>query len=154
MNRIKFISIEGFKSIRRASAGIASLECPHWSRWIGKSNLISFFRLLNYLQSGGLQNYVGEQGGANALLFYGAKRTQQIISTIEFETESGTNQYSLRLAYAAGDSFIFADEQVSFSRVGSIEKAPLKSLWEPGYRESKLQFSEDSGNKTARVFGR
>lgn len=53
----------------------------------GKSNLIGFFRLLNFLESGALQLHIGEQGGADSLLHYGAKRTPQLLSTINFETD-------------------------------------------------------------------
>lgn len=43
----------------------------------GKSNLASFFKMLNFMTTDALQQYVGRQG-VSRLLFYGPKRTESI----------------------------------------------------------------------------
>lgn len=52
----------------------------------GKSNFISFFKMLNYAMSGYLQGYIGESGGADSLLHYGSRYTPEITSTLHFDT--------------------------------------------------------------------
>lgn len=137
MNRIKDFSLEGFKSIRKADFEFTNLNVLIGANGAGKSNLIGFFRMLNYLQSGALQTHVGAQGGANALLHYGAKKTPQLSATINFETRSGFNRYHMRLIHAAGDTLIFADEEITFSRRDTETQGPTISLG-AGHRESGL----------------
>lgn len=145
MNRIKNFSIEGFKSIRKADFEFSNLNVLIGANGAGKSNLIGFFRMLNYLQSGALQTHVGAQGGANAILHYGAKRTPQLSATINFETRSGFNRYHMRLIHAAGDTLIFADEEITYSKRGRDTQGPTISLG-AGHRESGLiaQSEEES----------
>ena len=50
----------------------------------GKSNLISFFSMLHYINTGELKSYVEQQGGASGFLYYGAKKTKAIEYEIEF----------------------------------------------------------------------
>lgn len=55
----------------------------------GKSNFLSFFKLLQACVDGyaQLEAYVQEQGGANHLLYYGAQETKEIRSKLVFEVE-------------------------------------------------------------------
>lgn len=153
MNRIKSISVEGFKSIRRLDIELRQLNVLIGANGAGKSNLVGFFRLLNFLQSGALQQHVGEQGGANGLLHYGAKKTPQLTATINFETRSGFNRYHMRLIHAAGDTLIFADEEIAYTQRNRNTDGPTISLG-AGHRESGLMAqSERRGTQatTAKV---
>ena len=42
----------------------------------GKSNVVSFFRMLGFLTTGALQEYIGRCGGSDSLLHYGRETTQ------------------------------------------------------------------------------
>lgn len=44
----------------------------------GKSNVVSVFRLLNFLTTGALQDFVGRSGGAVSLLHYGPAVTPRM----------------------------------------------------------------------------
>lgn len=136
-NRLKKLTIEGFKSIKKLDLKIQDLNILIGANGAGKTNLLSFFRMLNYITSKGLGNFVGISGGADALLYYGSKQTPQMECKIHFETRSGANEYAMRLVSAASDQLIFADEQVSFTRAGSDSKAPLVSLG-AGHKETML----------------
>ena len=153
MNRIKDFSLEGFKSIRQADFEFTNLNVLIGANGAGKSNLIGFFRMLNYLQSGALQTHVGAQGGANAILHYGAKKTPQISATINFETDNGFNRYHMRLIHAAGDTLIFADEEITFSRRDTgTQRQPIPLG--AGHRESGLiaqSERQSAGNKSAKT---
>ena len=51
----------------------------------GKSNLISFFKMISYMLTKALQDFIGKQGFSDAVLHYGAKRTDKIEFDLEFE---------------------------------------------------------------------
>src|SRR2546425_5675693 len=150
MTKLTNLDLEGFKSIRR----LRGLRFEHLNVLIGangagKSNLISFFKLLNWMtpSPGSLQFHVARSGGANALLHDGAAVTPQISATLTFETEAGSNQYEMRLAHAAGDVLIFADERVRFSRGGAV----TETIFGSGHREASLIREAEQGNPTART---
>ena len=67
----------------------------------GKSNLISFFKMLNEMMAGRLQAYIGATGRAQSLLHFGPKVTPQIEARLEFEVDNGLDTYVLRLFHAA-----------------------------------------------------
>lgn len=142
------IELSGFKSIRQMDLELSRLNVLIGANGAGKSNLISFFRLVNYLMSNSLQQHIASAGFADAMLYYGAKRTPQMSATLNFSTPAGKNVYHLRLVNAAQDILIFADEAISFSRHDIDTQAPLVSLG-AGHRESMLL--EEDCQRTARV---
>lgn len=153
MNRIKNFTIDGFKSIRHLELELRQLNVLIGANGAGKSNLIGFFRLLNFLESGALQLHIGEQGGANSSLRYGAKITPQLSSTINFETDKGFNRYHMRLIHAAGDTLIFADEEIQYTKKNMPTDGPTISLG-AGHKESgMIAKSADTGGvaTTAKV---
>ncbi|MDD3365157.1 MAG: AAA family ATPase [Syntrophomonas sp.] len=144
------IKLSGYKSIYEMDLSLGPLNVIIGANGAGKSNLINFFKLFNHMMSKNLQQYIGASGSANDILYYGAKRTPQMTATLHFSTSSGNNVYHMRLMSAAGDTLIFADEAISFTRDNTVEK-PLVSLG-AGHRESKL-LEEDlvCSPKTAQV---
>ncbi len=80
----------------------------------GKSNLVSFFKMLNEMMAGRFQQYTAMSGRASSILHFGPKITPQIEATLEFEVENGVDTYFLRLFHAANDTLIFAEETLSF----------------------------------------
>jgi predicted ATPase len=111
----------------------------------GKSNLISFFKLLNEMMAGRLQQHIGTTGRARSLLHFGPKVTTEISAKLEFDAtvQLGIVQcgaYSMRLAYAAGDSLAFVQETLE-SRDGSMSNAfGLGS----GHAETRIGVTADS----------
>jgi len=102
----------------------------------GKSNFISFFRLLSWALTGNLQVHVQESGPASALLHEGPSVTHDIEAKLMIQTESGENQYAFRLAYAAGDTLIYTDEKFRFSRTGQTLREWIELG--AGHRETNL----------------
>ncbi len=91
---IERIKIRGFKSIRELDLPLRPLNILIGPNGVGKSNFISFFKLLNQLYEQRLKSYVAESGYMNALLFFGGKHTDSINGFIDF---SNTNAYSFAL---------------------------------------------------------
>ncbi len=102
----------------------------------GKSNLISFFKMLNEMMTGRLQQYIGISGRASSLLHFGPKTTPRMEAKLEFEVENGADTYHIRLFHAAGDTLIFAEETLSFLQPGY--RAPKIDELGAGHQETKI----------------
>jgi predicted ATPase len=152
MARLNSIRVAGWKSIRNMSPKLEldSINVLIGANGSGKSNLVSFFKLLNELVGEHLQNYVGQSGGADSVSHYGSKLTPRIEGELEFETETGRSRYSIHLAQAAPDSLVFTTEELVFHRVGFLEP---QTIWigSGGHRESSLRQEAQSENQTAKV---
>lgn len=112
------LSLDGFKSIRSVhDFALQPLNVLIGANGAGKSNFISFFKLLNWMtpSPGNLQFHISRVGGANALLHDGAAVTPQMTATLVFETDVGVNEYHMRLFHAAEDTLVFAEEKYRFS---------------------------------------
>lgn len=150
MTRLSRLTIRGFRSIRSLEDfELKNLTVLIGANASGKSNFISFFRMLSYATTGGrLQFYIKRYGGASSILFEGSERTPQIEASIDFDTEAGANEYAFRIFHAAGDTLIFADEKFRFSRSTYPGKATWFNLG-AGHVESRLVDEANAGNKTA-----
>ena len=84
----------------------------------GKSNLIGFFRLMNHVMHGGLQEFLQSGGGASNFLHFGPARTRFLSATVTFRSDTGLNTYRCELTFAAVDRLIFVNEEVQFQRNG------------------------------------
>jgi predicted ATPase len=108
MNPIRKITIRGYKSIRSLeNLELDNLNVLVGANGAGKSNFISFFRLLARLMAGELNYYVAKNGGPDAFLFHGRKRTPRMESEMYF----GNNGYKFALEPTQTNGFIFAKEQ-------------------------------------------
>ncbi len=110
--RLKQISIEGWKSIRRLdSFQPGDLTVLIGANGAGKSNFISLFRALSHMMAGGLQAHLSTTGRAHSWLFDGPETTSAFFASLCAETEKGTNEYEFGLEYAAGDTLSFEKER-------------------------------------------
>ena len=151
MLRLNRILLSGYKSIRSAEIELRSMNVLIGANGAGKSSLISFFRLLSEMMGGRLQQFVAEHGRAHSLLFHGPKRTPQLESTLEFETDAGLNFYEMRLFHAAGDTLIFASESLQFQRTG-MSLTPQPVSLGAGHLESRIRDEASKGQPNAKVF--
>ena len=115
LNRIR---LEGFRSVKNTMLDLLPLNILVGANGAGKSNIIAFFKMVNELMAGRLQQHIGTTGGASANLHFGPKITPQLEAELEFEVDNGTDTYRMRLFHAAGDTLIFAEETLSFHQTG------------------------------------
>ncbi len=134
MHMLKRLDLKGYKSIKEASLELRPLNVFIGANGSGKSNLISFFKLMNNMMRGNLQEFIGKSGGANSLLHYGNKVTPDIEAKLLFEKRRISIEYRMRLGHAADDTLIFLDERV-ISDSGN-ENYPLRLG--SGHKETKL----------------
>jgi predicted ATPase len=150
--KIKSLTIKGFKSIQTLDKlEPGQINILIGSNGAGKSNFISFFRMLSWCVSSvdQFQNFIANAGFASSLLFDGSEVTREIESHLVLETESGLNEYASRLVHGAGDILFFADEKVRFSRQGLSPNPNWTSLG-AGHKESKL-FEFSTSDNTVRT---
>ena len=149
---LRRVILDGFKSIKAMDLELRALNVMIGANGAGKSNLISFFKMLNEMMGGRLQTYIAGAGRAQSVLHYGPKQTPQMEATLEFETEKGLNIYYQRLFHVAGDTLAFAEETLDFKRRDrqATQKPPL-SLG-AGHQETRIGEEADLGNQTAGVF--
>lgn len=150
-NRLDSITIRGLKTIRQLDGfrpgPLAVLIGPNGA---GKSNFVSFFRMMSWMLADhdNLRLHVAQQGGASKLLHNGSTHTREIEAEITIQTSGGENQYSFRIFYAAGDTFVFADEKYRFSAKDFRTPANWREM-DAGHTGPKL-LKEAATDDTAR----
>jgi predicted ATPase len=147
---LRRVTLNGFKSIKALDLELRPLNVLIGANGAGKSNLVSFFKMLNEMMAGRLQQFIGTTGRAQSLLYFGPKVTPQIEALLEFEVENALDKYAMRLFHAAGDTLIFADEELSFVR--KISRKPKSVNLGSGHEETRIREEAEKGDPTARVF--
>ena len=154
MSKLNSITIRGYRSLKEATLELCPLNVLIGANGAGKSNLVSFFKMLNELMAGRLQQYVASTGRATSSLYFGPKVTPHLEAELEFETDSGAiDTYRMRLSHAAGDTLIFTEECLLFRRPG-FTSAREEQLG-PGHGETLIGTTADGDGpsmRTARVF--
>ncbi|MDR0219562.1 MAG: AAA family ATPase [Enterobacteriaceae bacterium] len=101
------LTIKGFKSIHQLNEfELKNLNVIVGANGAGKSNLISFFKMLRALIDGTLNRYVRDNGGASDLLFNGNKVTQKMA----FETRFGDSGFRFNLVSTPANGCAIEDE--------------------------------------------
>jgi predicted ATPase len=106
------IQIKGYKSIRDITIELKPLNILIGANGVGKSNFISFFRLLHNLYEQRLQNYAMQQG-ANNLLHFGRKTTESIYGKLFFKDSPDSvdsNSYYFEVTPTEDDSLFIERE--------------------------------------------
>lgn len=143
-NKLQEVTIRGYKSIAFDTPVTLKLDDVNillGANGSGKSNIISFFRMLSYMMSKSFGKYVETAGTSNALLHYGAKRTPTMSGELLFADAKSTDTYSFSLANAAPDRLIITEEHIAWHRQG--EPQPYEITLEPNFKESALADSDD-----------
>lgn len=108
--KIDTISIKNYKSIKEIdNLKLTNLNVLIGSNGAGKSNFISFFKLLNMMIEKKLREY-SKTISADNLLYFGAKASSEIFGSINF----GANEYSFSLKPKEDDSLFFETEKTAY----------------------------------------
>jgi predicted ATPase len=124
MHQLRKLSLRGFRSIKElddfAFGPITVLVGANGS---GKSNLIGFFRMMNFVMQGGLQRFLQDGGGASNFLHIGPAHTRSLDANLVFRSGVGLNtklnRYRCELTFAAVDRLIFFHEEVQSELEGT-----------------------------------
>jgi predicted ATPase len=136
---IERIQIRGFKSIRELDLPLRPLNLLIGANGVGKSNFISFFKLLNQLYEQRLKSYVAENGFMNSLLFFGAKHMDSISGFVDF---SNTNAYFFQLKPDNASEAVLEKEYDLYNYINDEEKKYTNwsyNYWTRSGRESTIK---------------
>ncbi len=98
--------LNGYKSIQQCDLKMARLNVLIGANGAGKSNFISFFKLIAQILDQKLQLAVGRAGGPDALLHYTRKTTAQLEAELYF----GDNGYRFTLEPTTDNRMVFSRE--------------------------------------------
>lgn len=108
MNRLTELTIKGYKSIKDVSIKFTDINILIGENGAGKSNLLSFFNMMQRIREYELQSYVMEQGGINSLLYNGRKQTNECYFCINRERY----QFYGRVKGGSADECYFAQQGI------------------------------------------
>ena len=139
--QLKYINIQGYKSILEQNIELAPMNVLIGQNGAGKTNLISLFRFLRNIIEKRLKNFSLKTGAEN-LLYYGSKTTQEIVIELNFDP----NYYDIKLQPANDDSLFVAVEHCGYR--GSGYSKPYLTAVTIDEKESMLS-SEAKKDKIA-----
>ncbi|MBI4660674.1 MAG: AAA family ATPase [Verrucomicrobia bacterium] len=156
MNQLAELHVEGFRSIKEAKIELGPLNVFIGANGTGKSNLIDFFRMLNYALSRGFQSpYLTDRGPASHILHFGPRRTPVINAELKFTADRGHNFYRFSLAHVRqDDTFLFTNEEVQFHASDRPAPAAPIPVGPGGHRESGLSEQWSADEPTVRFIKR
>ena len=131
---IQAITIEGFKSIKQlTNFPLKQLNIMIGANGSGKSNVISFFRLIKNMMNRSLQYYIQKNGGPDAHLFMGTKITERLIGKISF----GKFVHEFTLEPTIDNRLIIVDERFYSNEPDRVRDAQPAFVAQ-GFEETKL----------------
>ncbi len=134
---IDSLQIKGFKSIRSLDIDLKPMNVLIGSNGSGKSNFVSYFRMLSQLIEGRLATWVNQQGGADRILTFGVKNTDTLYSKINFQQ----NAYAFELSPTVDDRLIFNYETGYFHNANDAYSYSVNL--QTGLSESILKESKE-----------
>ena len=113
---LKRIQLKGFKSIKSMDLELRALNVMIGANGSGKSNLISYFKMLNTMmnRNGGIPKFVMDSGYAQSLLHYGSGVTSLIEGAAEYENKDASYRYEHTLRVVPVDQLGFETESFEY----------------------------------------
>ncbi len=110
------IMLDGYKSIGSGNLSqtvqLSDINIMIGANGSGKSNFVSFFKLLNYMMTGALQRHIAENGTSEDFLHFGSKHTPVFSARLEFENATDKDLYAFSLVKSVQDTLFFSEEYV------------------------------------------
>lgn len=151
ITKLKTVTISGYKSISSQvplHIELGNITVLLGANGSGKSNIISFFKMLNFMMSGSLQLFIEKAGTSQVFLNYGPKHTSMIKGEMCFENDSYYDNYSFLLTHAAPDRLIINSEQIIW---GAKNRDQSQTIVLPSeFKESALTYNQSPTVKVIR----
>jgi len=114
MSKLTKLTLRGYKSIKDATIEFGAMNVLIGANGAGKSNLISFFRMISEMMAGRFQVYVGVNGRGHAFVHHGTGTLYGFDSSLMVESEDWATKYFAKWANTSGDTLLFDYEAVSY----------------------------------------
>jgi predicted ATPase len=140
------ITLKGFKSIKcLENFELEAVNVLIGANGCGKTNFVSFFKLLRELVEGRLEKAVNKAGGADVFLYLGPQVTEKIEADLCF----GMNAYKVVLEPTNDNRLLFDDERIRYFADPGMRTMSVDRSIGSGHSESKLkeQIDKDTYNK-------
>lgn len=133
------ISFRYFKSIKELEHfPLQTFNLLIGANGAGKSNFFKALTLLNTIINNKIQLWIGREGGADNILYFGQKISSELQIEWQFKSQNEQIHYQCRLI-PAHDTLIFANESGSWQKGDKIEIFSIDG----GHRETQLhQFAQ------------
>lgn len=148
--KLKKVSIRGYKSVayeHPMELTFGDINVLLGANGAGKSNIVSFFRMLGYMMSGSLQLFVEQTGTNQVFLYYGSKKTPVLSGELRFENSVSYDSYEFSLTHASPDRLIINSEKVEWGKLDGSKK-PYAVPLDLNFKESALRDSTDATCRT------
>lgn len=122
---INRIQIKGYKSIKDLNLELKPINILIGSNGVGKSNFISFFKLINVIYEQRLELFSLTEG-ADSLIHFGKRNTSEIKAYLEFDEK---NAYSFSLKPTNDDKLFIETEYTGFNKSKGGRSAEFGSGW-------------------------
>lgn len=109
---IEYIEIAGYKSIKEMKLELRPINILIGSNGVGKSNFISFFKLINAIFNLRLQRYVVEEKVDN-ILYFGRKITERLFGKLIFSNDGENNNAYLFWLAQTKEGGLFIEKEGS-----------------------------------------
>lgn len=149
-HKLARITLKGFKSIaydRPITLDIGSTNILLGANGAGKSNIISFFKMIGYMMNESLQQFIAQSGTNQKFLYYGSKKTPTLSAEIRFDSKNSYDIYRFSLTNAVQDRLIISSEEIEWKNPKSNTSFSKQLV--SNFRESALNHlkSEDAACK-------
>ena len=141
---IERIVIKNFKSIHNLTLDLKPLNILIGSNGVGKSNFITFLKLVNKINEQKLQSYIASMGGIDNLLYFGLKHSFEIYGLLDF---NNTNAYFFQIEPSQDNNVSLTDGDY-FNGINDKTKNYL--TWHNMYWTSYEQESVINKTKSSR----
>ncbi len=111
---ISYLKISGFKSVKETELDLLPVNILIGSNGSGKSNIISFFKLVHALFNQRLQRFVVEEKTDN-LLHFGRKNTEKLYGKLIFTEQKDNNAYWFKLAQTKTGGLFIEKESAGYN---------------------------------------
>lgn len=128
---IERIIIENYKSIREMDIRLGPINVLIGGNGAGKSNFISFFKLVKEVYEGNIRSFSLKKG-ANNLLYRGVKHSDHLLGSLDFDN---TIRYQFQLFASTEQSLFVAHESVYWNKDETSEKNYEKWHWAPDKKD-------------------
>ncbi len=134
--KLKRLKIEGYKSLRKVEVGFGDVTVLLGANGAGKSNLVSFFRMLGFLSTGALQEFIGRSGRSESLARQGVTGR----TLVKFHLDITGRVRDVEVAEGSGNAVL---DQLALRVARTYEFTPIvfKGEATPGVVTLSLSFS-------------
>lgn len=151
--KLKSVTVSGYRSYssdREMTIDLGDVNLIIGANGAGKSNFISFLEMISYMATDGLSQFVGRNGFARSLIYYGHFRAS-VSGRFQFGDGISEDIYSFAMEPAADGSLFISSETVLWRK--NREDKDIKPFVREfhGMGTTSALIGEENENRTAKV---